>query len=294
MDMTRSTNSQRPANARPDAPTAARHHATTDAIPIIPLRRRKTQLACNECRRRQVKCEQLPPGSPCSRCKKRGIKCEYLSSAARSAPPGDAPGDDGRPSQTIRADQGASEDMPYSPSSPTVPSHPGSRQHWDTTGPEWTRNTEPLLTNAPQYGTSYYTPAPHSPVPYGYEFSAPAGPYEPPDAYGHHAVHPVASAGGPYVVAQGGVSPHAITHQPNSVGYPHSPYVSQSQAYHVDISRSHNSRPSYTPPSPGNYSDFQPNTGSVYQSHPGTERTDTMSFVSQGQFFDPVTRQWQS
>ncbi|KAJ6449394.1 hypothetical protein C8R47DRAFT_1230665 [Mycena vitilis] len=56
-----------PRNSKSDAPFA--------------LQRRRTLVACTNCRRRKMRCmtTEQPPTNPCARCTKKGLTCEYVA-----------------------------------------------------------------------------------------------------------------------------------------------------------------------------------------------------------------------
>ncbi|KAF7368371.1 C6 finger domain [Mycena venus] len=45
------------------------------------LQRRRTLMACSNCRRRKMRCitTEQPPTNPCARCTKKGLPCEYVA-----------------------------------------------------------------------------------------------------------------------------------------------------------------------------------------------------------------------
>ncbi|KAJ6534111.1 hypothetical protein B0H19DRAFT_1080614 [Mycena capillaripes] len=47
----------------------------------IALQRRRTLVACTNCRKRKLRCitTEQPPKKPCARCTKKGLSCEYVS-----------------------------------------------------------------------------------------------------------------------------------------------------------------------------------------------------------------------
>ncbi|KAJ7113643.1 hypothetical protein C8R44DRAFT_741226 [Mycena epipterygia] len=51
-----------------------------DFTPFI-IKRRRTILACSNCRRRKIRCitTEQPPTKPCQRCTKKGLHCEYVA-----------------------------------------------------------------------------------------------------------------------------------------------------------------------------------------------------------------------
>ncbi|TFK55761.1 hypothetical protein OE88DRAFT_656271 [Heliocybe sulcata] len=266
---------------------------TADGVPIIPLRRRKTQLACNECRRRQVKCEQLPPGSPCSRCKKRGIKCEYLSN--RPATAADPANDESRSSHTQHVEQGRSDDVQYSPSSPTTQLQSDS-QPWDSSMATWQRSTESPPSTSPQYPLSYYTGQPQAGASFGYNYSASptSGSYQSVNSYGQDVVHPQAHGGTGYVIDHGLASPAGSTQPHSPTAYVNTAYASHGQGYQAGNSRSGIQRQGYVPPSPEAYPQFQPSSPAYdYAPQAGNEHTGAVPYSAQG-YYDPVTRQWQN
>ncbi|KAJ7662555.1 hypothetical protein DFH06DRAFT_1324921 [Mycena polygramma] len=61
------SNSSAARNSKSDAPFA--------------LQRRRTLLACTNCRRRKMRCitTEQPPKNPCARCTKKGLTCEYVA-----------------------------------------------------------------------------------------------------------------------------------------------------------------------------------------------------------------------
>ncbi|KZT24452.1 hypothetical protein NEOLEDRAFT_417737 [Neolentinus lepideus HHB14362 ss-1] len=292
MDKMRTPSAQRSPTARTNAATGV---VTADGIPIIPLRRRKTQLACNECRRRQVKCEQLPPGSPCSRCKKRGIKCEYLSN--RPAPAGDSHNDESRSSHAPHVDQVRSYETQYSPSSPTIQSLPDSQPHWDSSLPAWQRNTEPPPSTASQYPISYYAGPPQSTASFNYNYPAThaSGRYQSvTNSYGQDGVHPQTHTGAGYVMEHGGACSPSATQPQSPVAYPNTSYAAHGHGYHVENDRSSDQREAYTSPSPESYQHFQPNPGYVYTPQAVNETVEAVTYAAQGHYYDPTTRQWQN
>ncbi|KAF8145389.1 hypothetical protein K438DRAFT_547564 [Mycena galopus ATCC 62051] len=55
---------------------------STPASPaIFVLRRRRTNVACSNCRKRKIKCITSgdPPQEPCERCARRGLACQYTT-----------------------------------------------------------------------------------------------------------------------------------------------------------------------------------------------------------------------
>ncbi|KAJ7478265.1 hypothetical protein FB451DRAFT_1396049 [Mycena latifolia] len=59
-------------------------HSSQNQPPAAPFAismRRRTILACTNCRRRKIRCitTEQPPKNPCARCVKKGLSCEYVA-----------------------------------------------------------------------------------------------------------------------------------------------------------------------------------------------------------------------
>ncbi|KAJ7478261.1 hypothetical protein FB451DRAFT_1172598 [Mycena latifolia] len=106
------------AHAGLNSVTMASAHSSQNQPPAAPFAismRRRTILACSNCRRRKIRCitTEQPPKNPCARCVKKGLACEYVAAPeaeeqATSTSRPQTPDTSGAPREYARASSGHS------------------------------------------------------------------------------------------------------------------------------------------------------------------------------------------
>ncbi|KAJ7023243.1 hypothetical protein C8F04DRAFT_1134854 [Mycena alexandri] len=156
--------------------------------PFSLQQRRRTLIACFNCRKRKVRCisAEKPPKVPCTRCRKHNLMCEYPDMEHDAS------------STSSRSPEFTSSDIPDSPPvsiSPhqsdfgrrALPSLPYTRPPPPNYRPRYSGAHYPDLSTAPQQGVDasispskrgvYYRPEPSHPRPPDYGMQ-PAQPYQ--------------------------------------------------------------------------------------------------------------------
>ncbi|KAJ7032211.1 hypothetical protein C8F04DRAFT_1185267 [Mycena alexandri] len=123
-------------------PGAPGHSSSSQRPAPLTLIRRRTLIACSNCRRRKLRCipaEQQPPNGPCTRCLKRGLQCEYVATTESNSP---------------HTPEYPSSDIPESQAMPR-PSPPDS-SYGRGAAPPLPYTLPPPRNNAPRYSSGRY------------------------------------------------------------------------------------------------------------------------------------------
>ncbi|KAK7052745.1 hypothetical protein R3P38DRAFT_3306360 [Favolaschia claudopus] len=135
--------------------------------------RRRTLLACLECRRRKMRCipSEQPPTNPCARCQKKGLRCEYVAveiddSGPSGSDSGIPPAPDHTPQPHRRAPSwvaqpGPAPPLPYTAAPPphARPRYSGHSQYPDLSlHGESTPQLQPQLQAGQYYPSGMYNP----------------------------------------------------------------------------------------------------------------------------------------
>ncbi|KAJ7698266.1 hypothetical protein B0H17DRAFT_1260061 [Mycena rosella] len=129
----------------------------SSSAPFSNTIRRRTILACSNCRKRKIRCitTEQPPSNPCARCTKKNIPCEYVAAAEPEYYPAERP-------QTPNPDRGHSRMHSSSAPRPMKPSMPANFSSGREAAPPLPYTGPPPIVMTPT-GWAYVAPSRRGP-----------------------------------------------------------------------------------------------------------------------------------
>ncbi|KAJ7478283.1 hypothetical protein FB451DRAFT_1452594 [Mycena latifolia] len=199
-------------------------HSQSPAAPFAISMRRRTILACSNCRKRKIRCitTEQPPKNPCARCTKKGLSCEYVAAPdveEHSSSRPQTPDTHGAHRSDARASSGPSSVPPGMPRGPPPALPYTGPPPMTRTGTGW--GYVPSSSQGPNYRGSLPSANPRSSTPG-------PGSNQP---YAHHQYYAPAQAAAQY--APGYANPQYSQHQYNvAPGYASQPPSMQQSGDH--------------------------------------------------------------